>query len=117
MEQMSRKQMEALAKMFDRFALKDQYGYYRFALERNRLAARQVNAIRSTFALFAGLASILAGFMVSTWFDSTGLCGNTVQERAAIDIAQGHPNPVLQVGDLVERLDQQRTDVGQLAAI
>src|SRR5687768_254089 len=88
MDTLSRRKLEALTRMFNRFALSDQRDYYSATLRRNRAAAAQVNGIRATFALFAGLASVLAGFMVATWFDSTGLCGTGAQAEASILIAQ-----------------------------
>jgi|GEM_PF-498633 len=87
MEEMSRRQLEALTLLFDRYALNDQRDYYNYALGRNHTAAAQVNRIRAMFALLAGVASVLVGFFVTTWFDSNGLCGDDVQQRAAVSAA------------------------------
>lgn len=63
--EMERKRMEAAYRVFELFALQDQRGYYRSQVKRNRTAATQVNRIRAIFALLTGLASALAGLIVT----------------------------------------------------
>lgn len=74
MPEFNRKRQEASYELFEKFMLEDQRQYYQDAVERNRLAASQVNRIRATFALLTGLASALAGLIVLL---TPGTCQST----------------------------------------
>ncbi len=73
MSQLNRKEMEALYKMFDQFALEDQRRFYENAVSKYRKSAMQVNTYRALFSLLTGLASALAGVLVATAIPS-GQC-------------------------------------------
>jgi hypothetical protein len=66
MAPLERQQLEALNRLFTRFALKDQKDYYRFKSSQYRHAAAQVNGLRATFAFLTGASSALAGLIVAT---------------------------------------------------
>ena len=62
--QFDRLDMAARSELFDRFALKDQKSYYKYALKNHRTAATQINRIRALLALLTGLSAALAGLLV-----------------------------------------------------
>jgi hypothetical protein len=72
MSQLNRKEMEALYKMFDQFALEDQRRFYDSAVSKYRKSAMQVNTYRALFSLLTGLASALAGVLVATAIPAGG---------------------------------------------
>jgi hypothetical protein len=57
--------LQALKRIFERFALKDQQAYYKDTLEKNRESAQQVNIYRATLALAGGIASALVGVLAA----------------------------------------------------
>jgi hypothetical protein len=61
-----RKQMELQYFIFNSFMLQDQRSYYKSALERYDNAGAQVNRWRAIFSFLTGLASALAGLLVSS---------------------------------------------------
>ncbi len=81
MAELNRQQMEALYKLFNKFALDDQRVYYENTISKHRAAASQVNKIRALLSFFTGLASAAAGLIVQYSFDGTGQCllGNQAQ--------------------------------------
>src|SRR5579872_30204 len=85
MPQLTRKENEALYKMFDDFTLNDQRNYYKVSVERYRKSAAQINTYRAVFSLATGFASALAGLIVQTYF-----LGST--------LANGQPTCSLQPG-------------------
>lgn len=82
---LSRQEMEARYRIFDRFALKDQKAYYEATAAKYRLAARQVNKLRAAFALGTGLCAAATGFIVQSTFITGGRCA--VPETADPDCA------------------------------
>ncbi len=73
MAKLSRKQMEMLNSIFDKFALGDQRNYYRFIVDSYKKAAAQVNFMRAFSSLIAGLSAALAGLIVQSSY-VTGNC-------------------------------------------
>lgn len=71
---LSRQEMEARYRIFDRFALKDQKAYYEGTATKYRLAARQVNKLRALSALGTGLFAAGTGFIVQSTFVTGGRC-------------------------------------------
>jgi hypothetical protein len=65
MTQYDRKRMTALYNLFRISALEDQRKYYKRTVARHRTAAAQVNVYRAFFAFMTGLASALAGLLIS----------------------------------------------------
>jgi hypothetical protein len=79
MSQLSRKEAEAMYRMFDQFALEDQRRFYESTVGKYRKSAFQVNTYRAAFSLVTGLASALAGVLVATAIPATGCTpGETV---------------------------------------
>lgn len=74
----TRSQMELSYRLFDTFALNDQRAFYSRALRRYRDSANQVNMIRAFFSLLAGLASALAGLLVTN-ICTGGQCATPTQ--------------------------------------
>jgi hypothetical protein len=72
MSQLNRKEMEAVYRMFDTFALEDQRRFYESAVGKYRKSAFQVNTYRAFFSLLTGLASALAGVLVATAIPAVG---------------------------------------------
>jgi hypothetical protein len=64
-QQLTRKEMIALYRLFNTFSLEDQRLYYQKAINKHRAAAKQVNQLRATFALLTGLSSALAALIVA----------------------------------------------------
>jgi hypothetical protein len=77
MARLDRKRIEALDKLFDEFALKDQRTYYQSRIGRYRTAAGQINLIKASFAFVAGLSAALAGLIVQSSLLAEGRCGVT----------------------------------------
>lgn len=80
---LSREEMEARYRIFDRFALKDQKAYYEATAEKYRLSARQVNKIRAVCALGTGLFAAITGLIVQSTFVTGGRCA--IPESATPD--------------------------------
>jgi hypothetical protein len=72
---LSRKDLEARYKIFDRFALNDQRKYYTNKTDLFRTARGQVNVIRASMALLTGLATAAAVLLASQAYG--GDCANT----------------------------------------
>ncbi len=62
---MSREEMEARYRLFQDNVLDDQRNYYKRSIDKYQRSAEQVNWLRAFFALLAGLASAIAGFVVN----------------------------------------------------
>lgn len=85
MAKLTRKQMEALNIIFDKFALGDQRSYYRSIVDSYRKAAAQINFMRALSSLLAGLSAALAGLIVQSSYvtgsctvgDPTSVCNTT----------------------------------------
>ncbi|RMF78579.1 MAG: hypothetical protein D6737_14295 [Chloroflexi bacterium] len=60
-----RKEMEARYRLFEQGVLQDQRSYYHHAIEVNEQAAASANRWRATFALIAGIASIIIALLAS----------------------------------------------------
>jgi hypothetical protein len=71
---LDKKRMEALAKLFDHFAVKDQQSYYEHTIENYLAAAQQIGRGRAVCSLLAGLGAALAGLIVQSVFVSGGRC-------------------------------------------
>ncbi|MBK8022779.1 MAG: hypothetical protein IPK19_15430 [Chloroflexi bacterium] len=84
MAPIDRTHSEALYKVFEKYALKDQEAYYRSKVDRYRTAARQINRWRAFFALLTGLASALAAFVIA--LTPASVCPPTMAERPASNI-------------------------------
>ncbi|HRE46977.1 MAG TPA: hypothetical protein PLD47_04570 [Aggregatilineales bacterium] len=69
-----RRYMEALNKLFNRFAVEDQRVYYEYAIERNRRAGSQVSLIRAFTAFVAGFAAALTALLVQSVFVPGAQC-------------------------------------------
>lgn len=61
----SRERLQALNRIFERFALRDQQSYYKSTLEKNRKSAQQVNTWRAMLALAGGAVSALVGVLAA----------------------------------------------------
>src|SRR4051812_2613264 len=78
MAKLSRKDYEAIYKLFDEYALGDQRNYYKITVERFRKAASEVNRWRAIFSLLTGFASALAGLIVQAYLNAPAANGGTV---------------------------------------
>lgn len=65
MSAFTRDDMRARVRLFEKAVLQDQRSYYQSAIYRHHRSAIWVNRLRALFALLAGIASALAGFIVS----------------------------------------------------
>jgi len=65
MARLNRKQLEAIYKLFNQFALEDQRTYYIRTIDRYRRAAITVTRLRAGFALLTGIAAAFVGLMVA----------------------------------------------------
>lgn len=74
MPNLTRKEMEAVYKMFDEFVLEDQRRYYRSVTARHRLASSQVNRLRAWSGFMTGFSSALAGLIVQMFFLNGAQC-------------------------------------------
>lgn len=72
--QFGRKDWELRYQLFDKFALADQRNYYNAKKDQFRKASDQVNRVRATLALFTGIASALAGFIMQIFFAQNAMC-------------------------------------------
>ncbi|MBE2194481.1 MAG: hypothetical protein IAE83_09920 [Anaerolinea sp.] len=72
--QADRRYLEALDKLFNHFALQDQKVFYEQAVERNNRAAGQVNFIRASASLVAGIAAAVSGLIVQSVFGGGTSC-------------------------------------------
>ncbi len=68
MSRLTRKDLEARYKLFDRFSLNDQRNFYKSAVRKYRTASSQVNQLRALVAFLTGLSAALAGFIVQSSF-------------------------------------------------
>lgn len=57
---LTRDDLDARFRIFERAVLEDQRAYYKREIERSQRAARQINRTRAFFAFMAGVASLLA---------------------------------------------------------
>ncbi len=74
MSRLTRKDLEARYRLFDRFALNDQRNFYKSAVRKYRTAAAQVNRLRALVAFLTGLSAALAGFIVQSSFVDGARC-------------------------------------------
>ncbi len=66
--QVSRKDLEARYKLFEKFALDDQRNYYKRTIEKHHKAAQQVNIIRASVALLTAICAALVGLLSAFFF-------------------------------------------------
>lgn len=83
-----REHNQAVYRIFQRFALEDQRGYWIRASARYRKAAGQVNFIVALFSFLTGFSAALAGLLVSAYlvegsFANGGACA-TLQESQSL---------------------------------
>lgn len=89
------KQLQALYRLFDHFALRDQQTYYKQAIHRYRRSAEQVNRLRAIAAFISGMASALAGLIVAVWLlpvvtPTNGACNLPSPEIAVMTEPPGY---------------------------
>lgn len=93
MDELTRADMQARYRLFDRFALKDQKAYYDSTVARYRKSATQVNRYRAGFAFLTGFSAAAAGLIVQTSFTDGAPCGALAQNPpgycGALEIATG----------------------------
>lgn len=74
-----RKDLEARARLFDQFALKDQKNYYQNTIATNRKAGAGAHFWRAMFAFLTGFFAALAGLMAQTLFVDSAACGTLAE--------------------------------------
>jgi hypothetical protein len=74
MDDLDRNRLEALYRIFDKFALEDTRVFYKATIQRHRRAVAQVNFIRALASFLAGLAAALVGLIVQSVYVSGGTC-------------------------------------------
>lgn len=74
MDELDRNRMEAIYRIFDRFALEDTRVFYKDTIQRHRRAAAQVNFIRAFAAFLAGFSAALVGLIVQSVYVSGSAC-------------------------------------------
>jgi len=83
MQPMSRKDMEARYKLFEKFALDDQRNYYKRTIEKHHKAADQVNKIRASVALATAVCAALVGLISTFYFSGVDpVCSLPLGENA-----------------------------------
>jgi hypothetical protein len=74
MEELDRNRLEALYRLFDKFALEDSRAFYKTAIQNHRRAAAQVNFIRAFASFLAGFAAALVSLIVQSVYVSGSAC-------------------------------------------
>jgi hypothetical protein len=74
MDELDRNRMEAIYRIFDKFALEDTRVFYKDTIQRHRRAAAQVNFIRAFAAFLAGFSAALVGLIVQSVYVSGSAC-------------------------------------------
>lgn len=74
MDDLDRNRLEALYRVFDKFALEDSRAFYKAAIQNHRRAVAQVNSIRALASFLAGLAAALVGLIVQSVYVSGSAC-------------------------------------------
>ncbi|MFQ3535692.1 MAG: hypothetical protein SNJ58_07430 [Aggregatilineales bacterium] len=74
MDELDRNRLEALYRLFDKFALEDARVFYKAAIQKHRRAAAQVNFIRAFAAFLAGFAAALVGLIVQSVYVNGSAC-------------------------------------------
>ena len=82
-QSVTRQELETRYRIFDHFALKDQKGYYKHAIEQNRQAGRQISHYRALFAFLTGLCAALAGLIAQTTFVESAPCWSDAVDKPA----------------------------------
>lgn len=103
MAKLNREEMHALYEVFRVSALEDQRSYYRYRVQRNRNAARQVNVYRALFSLLTGLSSALAGLLIATAAAQGTLQDCDLNRLAAIaEVQQAMPDTEITIAEGAE---------------
>jgi hypothetical protein len=74
MSKLSRKEMEIRYRLFQKANLQDYRNYATRVVSRTSKAEGQLVSLKALFALLAGLAAALAGFVVQNWYLNGGAC-------------------------------------------
>ncbi|MCS6871535.1 MAG: hypothetical protein RML95_04420 [Anaerolineae bacterium] len=74
MDELDRNRMEALYRLFDKFALEDTRVFYKDTIQKHRRAAAQVNFIRAFASFLAGFSAALVGLIVQSVYVSGSTC-------------------------------------------
>lgn len=74
MDELDRNRMEAIYRIFDKFALEDTRAFYKDTIQKHRRAAAQVNFIRAFAAFLAGFSAALVGLIVQSVYVSGSAC-------------------------------------------
>ncbi len=74
MDELNRNRLEAIYRVFDKFALEDTRVFYKATIQRHRRAAGQVNFLRALASFMAGFAAALVGLIVQSVYVSGNSC-------------------------------------------